>query len=318
MSYIRALLALLISLCLPGQLFANEPNIQNFLIQTDSQIYDTQVRYITDHLEDASGFIVFVQGSGSTSFSENGVGFDQFVEQILFEQNYAVIYQNKRGVGKTSGNRQRSSIESRAEDVLAVFNYYDEILANGNLPGGVIGHSQGGWVVQILAAKDSPIDFAISLSGSVRTVEQEDLYRTAVNGVCEGLTEKQIAKKVNKRERTLKRMKFIGTFVPFLDNQMMANMLKYQPEPQVSNLKVPMLMAFAGSDSIVSLDDNLERLRDMFPTELPELLKVIVIDDADHLFRLTNTLCFDYFRHGEFAEQLHFELNRWLNELASG
>jgi len=313
-----ARLVLFISLYVPTFLLANDPNVRNFIVHSDKQVYDTQIRYITDNLVDVSGFIVFVQGSGSMSISDNGVGFDQFIEQILFEQNYAVVYQNKRGVGQSNGNRQRSSIESRAEDVLAVFNFYDQYLAKGNLPGGVLGHSQGGWVVQVLAAQNNKIDFAINLAGSVQTIEQEDLYRTAVDGVCEGLTEKQITKKVNKRKRSLRRMGLIGPFFPFMDNQMMANMLKYQPEPQIRNIKIPMLMAFAGSDSIVSLEDNLARLYTLFPERMPDLLQTVVIDHTDHLFRLTNTLCFDYFRHGEFSEQLHFELSRWLQNLAAG
>lgn len=305
-------------LLFPFQLLADDPKSQSIIIQSGKQRIDTQIRYVAEHLDDVLGFVVFIQGSGNMTYSDNGVGFDSFIEQIFFRQNYAVIYQNKRGSGKSSGSMRNGSIESRARDVSIVFNYYDNLLGDGLSPGGVIGHSQGGWVAQHLAGEDNEIDYFISLAGSLRTVEQQDLYRTQIDAQCQDKTDQQVQKAVKKRQRALDRMKFLGSFIPFFDLKFMANIMQFQPKPVLQSIQKPYLMYFAELDSMVSLEANMQALDDIFPQYIPGNFQIETIAQADHLFRLTDTVCFDYFRHGNYAEQLSQSLDEWLSTLVSG
>lgn len=78
-------------------IWADQPNTEEHLVTSGKQTIETQVRYASNSLKDAAGFVVFVQGAGTSLFSDNGIGFDIFIQQFLFDQNFAIVYQNKRG-----------------------------------------------------------------------------------------------------------------------------------------------------------------------------------------------------------------------------
>ena len=86
-------------------------------------------------------------------------------------RDMAVVLPNKRGVGESEGNwmRQRA-IEGRADDMYAVVEHFREHPAIDAANVGVIGHSQGGWVVQHVAAEHEDIPFFISLAGPTTSV----------------------------------------------------------------------------------------------------------------------------------------------------
>jgi pimeloyl-ACP methyl ester carboxylesterase len=67
-------------------------------------------------------------------------------------------------------------LEGRAEQAVATL---DRLRATEGIDGrrvGVWGHSQGGWVVQILAARDPDLAFAIANSGPAIGIERQDVY----------------------------------------------------------------------------------------------------------------------------------------------
>jgi dipeptidyl aminopeptidase/acylaminoacyl peptidase len=113
--------------------------------------------------------VVFQQGSGPHSFE----GYESkawgphgfYIEDVLLEQGYAVLYCNKRGLGKSTGNWKKNSFQGRADDAYAAVTYLKTLPFIDPDRIGISGHSQGGWIAQIAAAQHSDIAFVIALAG---------------------------------------------------------------------------------------------------------------------------------------------------------
>ena len=123
---------------------------------------------IRPNMENNTPAVVFQQGSGPHAFD----GYEKeawgphkfYIEDVLLEQGYAVLYCNKRGLGNSSGNWRQNDFYGRAEDAYAGVQYLKTLAFIDDKKIGVSGHSQGGWIAQIVAAQHSDIAFLLSLS----------------------------------------------------------------------------------------------------------------------------------------------------------
>lgn len=114
--------------------------------------------------------ITIVHGSGG-SYRDHG--WYTRVTEHLNDRSIAVVIPDKRGSGSSSGDWRDASIEDLAQDAAAVHHYAAERWPD--LPHGVLGTSQGGWVAAVLAAQTPQLDFAIAQSAA--TVPARDQLR---------------------------------------------------------------------------------------------------------------------------------------------
>jgi pimeloyl-ACP methyl ester carboxylesterase len=93
--------------------------------------------------------IIFVVGSKESSYRTNYKSFSKFfMEDLIEEQNIALVHFDKRGIGKSTGKWYKTSLEHLAEDVKEVAKFLSKIEYIDTSKIYVIGHSQGGWIVQ--------------------------------------------------------------------------------------------------------------------------------------------------------------------------
>ncbi len=118
--------------------------------------------------------VVLVHGSGQTPRMGN-------FARLLAENGISVLTYDKRGVGESGGiyagpevgtnNIDPSNLMLLAEDASAALNILCQ--RNKNVPVGLVGFSQAGWVIPIAANKNRLLDFMVLFSGSViPTLEQ--------------------------------------------------------------------------------------------------------------------------------------------------
>ena len=97
--------------------------------------------------------IVFAVGSGDLLYQNYSPGFvEKYILDLFLSRDMAVLLMNKRGMGLSDGDYTRNSIEGRAEDVYAAAT---QIMSHPQIDEtriGLVGHSQGGWVVTRAAA----------------------------------------------------------------------------------------------------------------------------------------------------------------------
>ena len=109
---------------------------------------------------------------------------------------------------------------------------------------GVVGHSQGGWVAQRLAATNREIDFAISLVGPVTTLGQQDLSRVRILLECEGCTGADLERGMQKRERTHQMWRNLGGWFPFFELGFMHNNVDDSTLDDLRSVRIPFLLSF--------------------------------------------------------------------------
>lgn len=96
---------------------------------------------------------IFLVGSGDSTIANNRSLINFFIEEPLVKRGFAVATFDKRGTGKSSGVWYETSFEQRAKDAANVARTpgQHEWVDKQNVY--VVGHSQGGWIVQIALAE---------------------------------------------------------------------------------------------------------------------------------------------------------------------
>ncbi len=105
----------------------------------------------------------------------------------------------------------------RADDAYAAIEYLKtlpEIDANRI---GVSGHSQGGWIAQITAAKHDDVAFIICLAGPTVGVKEQIYSNDRFQFECEGYEGDKLEKKIEKRKKGLDKSYNIGKNLVLLE-----------------------------------------------------------------------------------------------------
>jgi pimeloyl-ACP methyl ester carboxylesterase len=266
--------------------------------------------------EQKKAVAVFLGGSSAVHFQDYVRGFtEKLIEDIFLPRDISVLYFNKRGIGSSTGNWKRSSIEERAEDALAALEYLRGLPTVDPERIGVIGHSQGGWVAQLSGFMDRNIAFVISLAGPTVSVREQDLKNVEIMLRCEGYEGEKLERKVARRNRAHNRMVFFGKFIPFFQLRYMSNILPYDPSEAISGLTQPTLLAFAELDSMVPPEQNRTRFGEIFPNGAPQNITWHEAEKTDHMFRITDTICFDWEASLEnpYSEEFRRFLAAWVD-----
>ena len=133
--------------------------------------------------------LLFIDGDGESPY--DGYGYNEHIWQSLAEVGIASFSWSKPGVGGSTGNWLHQSLEDRADEAIAaieVLKTRDDILHNKI---GLIGWSQAGWVMPIVASKSDYPDFMILISGAINWMDQGH-YMKSVRMAREGASQKEI------------------------------------------------------------------------------------------------------------------------------
>lgn len=262
--------------------------------------------------------VVFSPGSGDALYQNYSYGLlETYVLDVFLSHDIAVLLVNKRGMGKSEGNYVKNSIEGRAEDIYAAvksIKNHPQIDAE-NI--GLIGHSQGGWVVTLTAAEHPDTAFFISLAGPTTTMRENAVDNSYHQGRCQGLQGKELDEYIAKRSKMVDISIAIGELTDFGFFGFDARNMGYDPREALQTVRSPGLFVYAENDDQVTPSLNINWMNEIFNNDVPEHLSTVVIDGASHAFRLVNDPCESWVNVEEQAhsEQLTEVLNTWLMEL---
>ena len=104
---------------------------------------------------------------------------ETYILDVLLHRDMAALLINKRGMGQSEGNWTKNDFPGRAADIYAGVQTLKDHPAIDADRIGVIGHSQGGWIAALTAARNDDVAFFISLVGPATSVEGNmmDNYR---------------------------------------------------------------------------------------------------------------------------------------------
>jgi hypothetical protein len=138
--------------------------------------------------------VVMITGSGAQNRDEEIFGFKIFrvIADHLTRRGIAVLRMDDRGVGGSSGSTSQSTTADFADDALAGVRWLQGRSDIDRKRVGLMGHSEGGLVAPMLAARSSDIAFIILMSGPGLTGEQIMLAQSELVGRPAGRTDDQI------------------------------------------------------------------------------------------------------------------------------
>lgn len=116
--------------------------------------------------------VVFVHGSGP-----EGRFASRFLAEHLASNGVAALIFDKRGVGTSTGDWMHSTLQDLADDAVAAV---ELVRTRPGIDGdrvGIYGHSQGGLIAPIAAARSPHVAFVIAGATYGGTVFEQDLYR---------------------------------------------------------------------------------------------------------------------------------------------
>jgi len=191
--------------------------------------------------------VVFVHGSGKQPRSLP-------LAQMFAEQGIAALVYDKRGAGESGGEYEgQQSVSEKnivllADDAVAALQALSKHFEGTDVPLGLTGISQAGWIIPIAAEKTTVADFMLIWSGPVCKVSEEDIFSK--------YTADLDTKKVPSYAEALKARTRPYVWPDFLGKDS-------NPVDSLVNLKIPGLWIFGANDGSVPVDLSIERLEQL-------------------------------------------------------
>ena len=237
--------------------------------------------------------IIFIVGSAKSSYTSNYTKFlNSLFERSLPMDSVALLYFDKRGIGQSEGKWFNTSFEERAADVKAAADYL-KTLSNIDINKiAVVGHSQGGWIVQLCLAK-YPETFVggISMAGPTFSVKTQLINDYQTKFICAKKLDSAQAN--HKAEKSVTRDLVFTSLFPFTENWKQLKVIKkFEPGNYLKKIKKPILLMFAENDGLVYPAWCVKELGNVFPYGLPYNFDTVIIKGANHGFMISS-LCYN-------------------------
>lgn len=299
--------------------FVNSLDAQRkaFFVESEGLKLEAEL-FIPNGGQEQKPAVVFTPGSGDSLYQNYVWGFvETYVLDFFLSHDFAVLLVNKRGMGQSEGNLVKNSIEGRAGDI------YAELESIKNHPRidsdniGLVGHSQGGWVVVQAAAEHPDIAFFINLAGPTTTMLENAADNIYHEGRCRGMQGEKLDRYIAKRLRSVNQGIAIGELTDFGMYGFDARNMGYDPRDALQTIQSPGLFVYAENDNKVTPSLNIGRLNEIFDNDVPENFNMVILDRATHVFRLVNDPyeSWENPEEQEQSEQLVEVLHAWLAEL---
>ena len=290
---------------------------ESFFVENEGLQLEADL-FIPNGGADVKPAVVFSPGSGDSLYQNYGLGFvETYILDVFLSHDVAVLLVNKRGMGQSEGNYVKNSIQGRADDLYAAVQTIQTHLQIDANNIGLVGHSQGGWVVTRAAADHPDIAFFISLAGPTTTMRENGADNAYHAGVCQGMQGEELEAYLEKRSSDLDLSMKIGNLTNFGMFGFDARNMGYDPRQAIKTVEMPGLFVFAENDDLVTPALNIERLEEIFDNDVPANLTTVVVDQATHKFRLVETPCESWINpeEQEQSAELSEILNDWLIEI---
>lgn len=140
--------------------------------------------------------VVLVHGSSPNE----RIGYRSWARHFASNGIAALIY-DKRGSGRSTGDTRAASMEDLADDALAgirMLKLRRDIDA-GKV--GIAGHSQGGWIAPLAAARSGDVAFVITSAAAAVTPAEQSIFHRAGMMKRAGITDAEIAEATKLREK---------------------------------------------------------------------------------------------------------------------
>ena len=289
--------------------------------------------------------VLMVTGSGQQDRDEKLMGHKPFlvIADWLARNGIATLRYDDRGVGQSTGDAAKATTYDNMLDALAGIEFLKKTKEFGKI--GVLGHSEGGTIGYMLAAKGKA-DFVVSLAGpalrgdSILLMQNRDILKKA------GLDDENINKygealhRIFQYKASGKNFRFASTpevLLPMLTfdinlpEQLRANLLEtmkqvdsvwldyfisYDPANDLRQTKCPVMLLGGSYDTQVRAKENISAAKSLLPKNAKSLFKEY--PNANHLFQpSTNGIPLEYGKiETTIKEEVLKDIAAWIKSVA--
>ncbi len=271
--------------------------------------------------------VILVSGSGPQNRNSEIFGHKPFwvIADYLTKQGIAVLRYDDRGTADSEGNFSTATTYDFADDAEAAFEFLKNHKGINSRKIGIIGHSEGGIITPMLAAKRKDIAFIVMLAGPGSSGEDILYQQTRLINLAEGKKKKEINKdirflskiyKIAKSDKSYKeavisirklykRKTFLMSkkkieqknlskqFSEIVIQQVLSpwfrEFIKIQPADYLSKVKCPVLALAGNKDLQVPPDPNMSNIKAFLSEAGNNNVTTIVLDNLNHLFQHCET-----------------------------
>lgn len=262
--------------------------------------------------------VVLISGSGAQDRDESLLGHKPFlvISDYLTRRGIAVLRFDDRGTAKSGGNFATSTTADFATDVEAAVKYLKGRKEINQKKIGLIGHSEGGLIAPMVAAKDKGTGFIVLLAAPGYDGKDILLMQNEAIAKAAGATEAQLKDAYNENteiyamvlnstnDSTLKSRlikKFESLLPPQMEEkqkeaaaaaqaaQLMSPWFRYflkaDPVPYLQKVKCPVLAIDGSKDLQVPATQNIEAIRKALQTGGNRNVTTKIFPGLNHLFQ---------------------------------
>jgi hypothetical protein len=271
--------------------------------------------------------VVLVTGSGRQDRDEALFEHKPFlvIADYLTRNGIAVLRYDDRGVAKSTGNYSAATTEDFAGDALSAVEYLKSRKEINHKQIGIIGHSEGGMVAPIAATNSNDVAFIVLLAGPGVSGKDVLVRQTGLILKANGMADDEINKNIKQSEEAyeiinnspdsstayVELKKMFDKEVAGLSeedkkkpeyseenfNRQMATMLspwfrfflKFNPQPILGNVSIPVLALNGEKDLQVDPDQNLSAIEKALKLGGNNNFKTVKLPRLNHLFQTSST-----------------------------
>ncbi|MFH6999906.1 alpha/beta hydrolase family protein [Flavobacterium sp. FlaQc-57] len=288
--------------------------------------------------------VILITGSSAQNRDEEGLGHKPFLvlSDYLTKKGIAVLRFDDRGVAESTGDFAKATTFDFAKDVQAGVEYLKTRKEINKKKIGLIGHSEGGLIANIVAGNSKDIDFVVllaspGLSGDKLLLLQKELIERQ-SGIPEGEVQKEqgifrgaydIVLASSKFDDTFKstinsyfKSKYAGSendgkvkyYTSLINNIWLYNFIKIDPASVLEKVKCPVLALNGSKDLQVPAAVNLEAIKSNLVKAGNKKVTTKILPDMNHLFQECKTGAPDEYQKIEqtFSPIALDEISKWV------
>jgi pimeloyl-ACP methyl ester carboxylesterase len=233
---------------------------------------------------------ILISGSGPQNRNEKAFDHEPFLvlSDYLSRNGIAVLRFDDRGTAQSEGDFKSATSYDLSTDVEAAFEY---LLTRNDIDKekiGLIGHSEGGLIAPLLAARNDKIAFVISLAGPAVEIDKLMLKQIEDLAVSESNTTEQIKSRLDLNSEVFTAIKSIDevtqleiktreiltknsfanndkkshdNFIKRITSPWFRYFIRYNPRVALEKIHCPVLAINGNLDKQVNAEMNLEAMR---------------------------------------------------------
>jgi pimeloyl-ACP methyl ester carboxylesterase len=268
---------------------------------------------------------VLVSGSGPQNRDEELLGHKPFLilSDYLTRNGIAVLRYDDRGTGASTGNFSKATSADFATDAEAAVAWLKTRPEIDSKHIGIIGHSEGGLIGPMVAARSKDVAFVVMLAGpgmkglDLLPLQSDLIARASGTSEADLASSKEINSRIfsivaeasdeaelqddlktyltgvigqfpkDQKPENMKDEEFIQTMVNQIANPWMRYFLNYDPIPALKKLKCPVFALIGEKDLQVPAKENLPLIEKALKKN--HRAKVVEMPGMNHLFQVCTT-----------------------------